>query len=217
MPRNAEPTRRRIIDAAYELFYRMGFGRVGVDQVAALARVTKRTLYYHFESKDQLLAAVLEFHHQLALERVQKHAHRYAGSADEKVEVLFRELARWSTKPGWTGAGFTRVAMELADLPGHPARAVARRHKAAFEAWWADLLGTSGVTSPAERAREIVLLIEGATALVLIHGDRAYAEAAGNAARRLIRDASDKTKSHPQNRRPGRKQDHSRSTALSKR
>ena len=53
------------------------------------------------------------------------------------MEVLFSELAKWSTKPGWTGAGFTRLVMELADLPGHPARAVAHRHKAAMEAWWA--------------------------------------------------------------------------------
>ena len=80
MPRNPEPTRRRILDAAYELFYRMGFGRVGVDEVAARAGVTKRTLYYHFKSKDELLSAVLEFHHQLALARVQKYADRYSGS-----------------------------------------------------------------------------------------------------------------------------------------
>jgi hypothetical protein len=36
-----DPTRRRILDAAYELFYRTGFSRVGVYEVAAFARVTK--------------------------------------------------------------------------------------------------------------------------------------------------------------------------------
>jgi AcrR family transcriptional regulator len=186
MPRNPEPTRRRILDAAYELFYRMGFGRVGVDEVAAHAGVTKRTLYYHFKSKDELLSAVLEFHHHLALARVQKYADRYSGSAEDILTTLFMELAKWSTKPGWTGAGFTRVAMELADLPGHPARAVARRHKSALEAWWASLLEKAYVPQPAERAREVALLIEGATALILIHGDRSYADAAANAAKRLV-------------------------------
>jgi AcrR family transcriptional regulator len=186
MPRNAELTRRRILDAAYELFYRMGFSRVGVDEVAAFARVTKRTLYYHFRSKDELLAAVLELHHELALARVRKHADRYTGDAAEMLTVLFAELARWSAKPGWTGAGFTRLAMELADLPGHPARAVAKRHKAALEAWWTDLLDKAGIPSPGERAREVALLIEGATALVLVHGDRRYADAAAEAAKRLV-------------------------------
>jgi AcrR family transcriptional regulator len=167
----------------------MGFSRVGVDEVAAFARVTKRTLYYHFRSKDELLAAVLELHHDLALARIRKHADRYTGRADEMLTVLFRELAGWSAKPGWTGAGFTRLAMELADLPGHPARAVAKRHKAALESWWTDLLDKAGVSLPSERAREVALLMEGATALILIHGDRGYADAAARAAKRLIGEA----------------------------
>ena len=40
MPRTAQPTRRRILDSAYELFYRKGFSRVGVDEIAAFAGVT---------------------------------------------------------------------------------------------------------------------------------------------------------------------------------
>jgi len=52
MPRPPERSRRRILDAAYELFYRKGYSRVGVDEIAAFAGLTKRTLYYHFESKD---------------------------------------------------------------------------------------------------------------------------------------------------------------------
>ena len=137
MAKDAQATRRRILDAAYELFYRKGFGRVGVDEIAASAGITKRTLYYHFQSKDDLLASVLELHSELALARIRKYEDRYSGSADEILDILFAELSRWSAKPAWTGAGFTRLAMELADLPGHPARAIAHRHKAAMEGWWA--------------------------------------------------------------------------------
>src|SRR5271154_186782 len=70
MVKSADATRHRILEAAYELFYRKGFVRVGVDAVAAAACVTKRTLYYHFRSKDALLEAVLAFHHELALARI---------------------------------------------------------------------------------------------------------------------------------------------------
>jgi AcrR family transcriptional regulator len=186
MPRPAERTRRRILDAAYELFYRKGFTRVGVDEIAASAGVTKRTLYYHFESKDALLASVLELLHELSFARIRKWESRYSGNATEVVGVLFSELARWSAKPGFTGAGFTRIVMELADLPGHPARRIASRHKAAVEAWYAELLTKAGVLLPSERAREVMLLVEGATALILIHGDRGYADAAARAALKLI-------------------------------
>jgi AcrR family transcriptional regulator len=57
--RSAEATERKILEAAYELFYRNGFARVSVDTIAAQARVTKRTLYHHFASKDELLARAL--------------------------------------------------------------------------------------------------------------------------------------------------------------
>ena len=103
------------------------------------------------------------------------------------IDSCFAQLADWASKPRWSGAGFTRVVVELADLRGHPARAIARRHKAAVEAWFATLLATAKVPSPRERAREITLLMEGAMMLMLIHGDRSYADAAARAAKRLVR------------------------------
>jgi AcrR family transcriptional regulator len=186
MSRKAEATRRRIIDAAYELFYRKGFARVGVDAVAAQAGVTKRTLYAHFDSKDRLLAAMLEVHHGLALERIRRWSDRLSGGADALLAALFAELASWAAKPRWSAAGFTRLVMELADLPGHPARAIARRHKAAIESWLADELARRRVAQAELRARQIMLLLEGCQVLMLISGDRRYADAAAQAAMRLV-------------------------------
>ena len=73
MPRPAATTRRRILESAYELFYRKGFGRVGVDEIAAFAGITKRSLYCHFKGKDELLASVLDLHHELSMARIPKH------------------------------------------------------------------------------------------------------------------------------------------------
>ena len=192
MSRPAGKTRRRILDAAYELFYRKGFNRVGVDEIASASGVTKRSLYYHFKSKDELLASVLELQHELGLARIRKYENRYKGDPDEILAVLFSELAKWSAKSGWTGPGFTRMVMELADMPGHPARAVARRHKAEVERWYAEVLAKARVKSPLECSRQIALLTEGAAALILIHGDRSYAHTAARAAKRLVRDAKSK-------------------------
>lgn len=121
MPRDGAATRRKILDASYELFYQKGYYRVSVDDIAAAAGITKRTLYYHYKSKDQLLSAVLEFHEALALERIRKWGDRLWGSPQLAVEALFADLSRWSSEPKWNGSGFTRLAMELADMPGRPA------------------------------------------------------------------------------------------------
>ena len=186
MPRSAAITRGGILDAAYVLFRRKGYTRVSMDEIAAAARVTKRTLYYHFESKDALLAAMLEAQHDLALAAFKTFADRLGGSPNAIVEALFRELAVWADRPRWAGSGFTRLVIELADLRGHPARTIARRHKALLEAHMVELLAKAGIRAARQRAREIWLLSEGAISLMLVHGDRSYAAAAAQAAKRLI-------------------------------
>jgi AcrR family transcriptional regulator len=185
--RDRAVTRRQILDAAYAVFYRHGYARIGVDAIAAKANVTKRTLYDHFRSKDALLAAVFELHHGLALAQIERWGGRVPGGVADMIDRVFSDLAGWAAKPRWTGPGFTRLAMELADLPGHPARAIAKRHKAAVEGWFAAEFAKRKVKAPRERAREIVLLLEGTTALMLVHGDRGYATAAAKAAKRLLR------------------------------
>ena len=52
-PRSAEK-QRRILDAATELFTRDGFEATSVDDIAALAGVSKQTVYSHFGSKEGL-------------------------------------------------------------------------------------------------------------------------------------------------------------------
>lgn len=187
MARSAARTRERILDTAYGLFWRQGFVRASVDDIAERAKVTKRTVYQHFRSKDDLMAAVLAHASELALERLRRIETRLPASWDAMINSFFTQLAEWAAKPRWSGAGFTRVVAELADLPGHPARTIARRHKAMVEAWLADLLAKADVLSPAVRAREVMLLMEGAMLLILIHGDRSYAAAAAQAAKQLVR------------------------------
>lgn len=158
-----------------------------MDDIAAAAKLTKRTLYSHFKSKDQLLADVLESQHRLALLAFRTFGDNLTGSAEAIVQAMFRDLAVWADRPKWAGSGFTRFVIELADLPGHPARLIARRHKAQLEKCFADLLARSGAERPTELARAIWLLSEGAISLILVHGDRGYAAAASEAAITLVR------------------------------
>jgi AcrR family transcriptional regulator len=191
MRKKQDDTRRRIIDAAYECIWRSGFARTSVDSIAARAGVTKRTLYGYFRSKDDLLAEVLLRYNELATARRQHIAGRMPADRDGMIDSFFGQLAGWaSTTPRWSGSGFTRLVVELADLPGHPARAIARRAKGVTEAWLADLLAAARVSLPRERACEMMLLMEGAMALMLIHGNRRYIDAAARAAKRLLSPAA---------------------------
>jgi len=178
----ASDTRQRILDGAYRLFYASGFARAGMDAIAAAAGITKRSLYQHFDSKDSLLAAVMEQQHGLMLARIGQWIECDADSPRAMVEALFGNLSRWAASTGWRGSGFSRAALEFADLPGHPARRAARRHKRAVEDSLREALARRGCRAPEVLARELMLLIEGSLNLALIHGGQDYLAAASQAA-----------------------------------
>jgi len=180
MRRSAAATRAKILESAYGLFFKRGYFRVGVEEIAAAAGITKRTLYSHFDSKDALIGAVLQQQHERAQETIERRAQSLSAASPAAVDRLFAELAAWAAKPRWAGAGFTRIAMELADLRGHPARVIARKHKQAVEDQLAQTLGSR------EAAMKLMLLLEGTMAMLIISGDRRYAETAAAAAKQLL-------------------------------
>ena len=55
-----ECARQSVVEAAANLFRAEGIRAVSMDAFAAKADLTKRTLYYHFRSKDDLIAACME-------------------------------------------------------------------------------------------------------------------------------------------------------------
>lgn len=181
------PTRKRIVDAATKLFYAEGIGRVSVDAVAEKAGLTKRTLYYHFKSKDDLIAAYLDGRDQPNIRQMSGWFEAAEGGVERKVEAIFTNLARVAKNPKWKGCGFLRTAAELASMPGHPAVKAGSRHKKNFETWLTGELSGYGVDEPQTLAREIVLLMDGAFSIMLIHRDPDYVEAAGHAAATLVR------------------------------
>lgn len=187
MRRKSAETRQQIIDAAYTLFYRSGFMRTGVDAVANAAGITKRTLYQHFGSKDELIGAVLAHQHQMALERVRQWADCITGKPDQMVMTIFEKLAQWAAGTDWQGSGFTRAAVEFADLPGHPARKAARRQKKAVEMYLMEKFAAHDLDNAEQLVREVLLLIEGSQSLALIHDNPDYIDAARHAALVLVR------------------------------
>ncbi len=58
-PRDAEATRRRLLEAAGAEFAEFGIAGARVDRIAAAARTNKAQIYHYFGSKDGLFGAVL--------------------------------------------------------------------------------------------------------------------------------------------------------------
>jgi AcrR family transcriptional regulator len=185
MGRSAGGARKDIIEAADELFYAGSFRAVSVDEIAAKAGVTKKTLYYHFRSKDELFAAYLEARNLPTLARFQQWAGT-DGTILERLERMFRRLGRCANIPKWKGCGFIRATGELANSPGHPAILIARSHKANFEKWLAASLAAEGYEDCAALAQSLMVLVDGAVTQILLHRKPSYAHAAARAAKALL-------------------------------
>jgi AcrR family transcriptional regulator len=56
----ASDTRDRILAVASELFVEQGYDATSLREIADRLGFTKAALYYHFQSKEQILAALLE-------------------------------------------------------------------------------------------------------------------------------------------------------------
>ena len=186
MAAKGDSTREQIVVAATRLFYGEGIRAVSMDAVAEKAGVTKKTLYYHFTSKDELVAETIAARDQPTLELYRRWFDETDGAVADKVRGLFTRLGKSVDTPRWRGCGFLRTIAELANTPAHPAVKAGAAHKKRFEAWLETELRGHGIADAAALARQILILLDGATTVMLIHHDRDYVDAAGRMALELV-------------------------------
>src|SRR4051812_32521960 len=117
--------RERLLTATALLTYSGGIEATGVDAIARTAGVTKRTLYQHFRSKDELVGASLELRDGPAIESLRAAIDRRIARGVAPVDALFRTLGRLFESEGYRGCAFVNATLEVAD-PGHPVHPVAR-------------------------------------------------------------------------------------------
>jgi TetR/AcrR family transcriptional repressor of mexJK operon len=84
--------RRAIMDAATTVFLQKGYLGTSMDEVAALAAVSKQTVYKHFADKEALFSEIVTGTVDAAGDRVHAEVLRLADSGD--VEADLRDLAR---------------------------------------------------------------------------------------------------------------------------
>lgn len=83
--------RRRVLDAALEIFARDGYGETAVDEIARASDTSKGGIYFHFPSKQALFLCLLDEAGKLLLDRVER---AMAAEADPiaRGEAALREV-----------------------------------------------------------------------------------------------------------------------------
>lgn len=114
--RRKEARPQELLDAALALFAEKGFAATRAEEVAALAGVSKGTLYLYYPSKEDLLKAVIA---QNLSERIAAGATRVAGYEGSIAELLRHVLCDWWEQiyDSPAGAVFKLVITEVRNFP----------------------------------------------------------------------------------------------------
>jgi AcrR family transcriptional regulator len=150
--RRGRGARERILSASQRLFRTQGINNTGMDQLCAVAQVSKRTAYQHFASKDELIAEYLRRFDPDIMPEV-----------FDRTDLTPRERLLAAFDIHAPLCPFIAAAVEIAD-PGHPARVRARDYKKAFAARLTETAREAGATNPEQLGEQLALLLDGASA-----------------------------------------------------
>ncbi|GGP03496.1 TetR family transcriptional regulator [Nonomuraea glycinis] len=171
-----------MLAAASILFATRGITATTMEDVAARAPVSKRTLYAHFPTKEDLVLAQLDY---------------LLSSGYTLLETLTRTdvpprdriLAMFDIQP-WPdgvvrGCPFIDAAVEHPDPAGR-VHAFARKQKLVMLALVTDLVDELGIDAPGPLAEQLVILADGAASRAMVLNDPDYGRHAREAAEILL-------------------------------
>lgn len=179
-----ESPRERLLRVAGALFYEHGFHAVGIDLIVERAAVAKATLYRHFPTKDDLIAAYLDDANRRFWAWFDAAVDPDAAPTDALAR-LFDAVGALASSPTCHGCTFQVSAAEFPDR-AHPGHAVAVAHKEAVRGRLRDLAERAGAERPDVLADGLLLVMDGAFAAARMHGPDNPGRGAGEAARALL-------------------------------
>jgi AcrR family transcriptional regulator len=190
LPDAPKTGRERLLAAAIELFYRHGFGAVGVDRVVAKAGVTKTTFYKHFEGKEDLMVAAVRQRDEWESQAWDRAVRKLAGdppSPARQFLAMLDVMDVWFNDPDFHGCMFLNTAMEFPN-PHDPVHQAAAAYKQRARDHRRDLAKAAGADATAAEtfADCFTALIEGAVTLRQTHGRTDAARAVRPAVEQLI-------------------------------
>ncbi|MAF98683.1 MAG: TetR family transcriptional regulator [Micavibrio sp.] len=180
--------REQIINVALNLFYKDGFNATGVEKIREAAEVSKKTLYNHFKSKDELILAVLRRRDEQFRNNFMRAVERFADTPNGRLEAVFDAAHEWFNGNNFYGCMFINASAEFTALE-NPFHIVCAEHKKLMHQYVEKLARDAGAKDPAKLSEQLNLLIEGATVHAHVCGDKNAALKAKEMGMVLIEDS----------------------------
>lgn len=180
----ASDVREKLLRATEHLIYGGGINATGMDLIVKTSGVSRKTIYNHYGTKEVLVAAALTARDERWMQWFIDVTTR-APSPRARLLSIFDALREWFASDGFRGCAFINAAGEIGDADS-PIRAVARRHKERLLAHVLSLVQAAGLPHADERARQLLVLIDGAIAVAMVTGDASITDSAERTAQALL-------------------------------
>ncbi len=177
--------RDALLDTAEALFARQGYRAVGIDTVLAQAGVAKMTLYKHFRSKEELIAAVLERRGDSIAAALAERIAAAPAEPRERLLAVFDWLAEAVRSPQFHGCLFIKAASEYPAAEDRP-RQAALAFKEGCRRLLEGLCRDVSSDDPEGLARQLQLLLEGTLVMAFLQRNPQAAGDARQAAEALL-------------------------------
>ncbi len=172
MGKRAKEMRQHILDVASILFYQRGIRAVGVDTVVAEAGIAKMTLYSHFQSKDELIAAYLAQVNNRRMSFLRDEMKEATEKTPlEKILLLFDLYEAKIHSDEFRGCPFINGTAEITDA-SHPAKESIDAYCRDFRSLLYDLVKEADVKNPEKMTDVLWIIISGCLSNSLMTGDK---------------------------------------------
>jgi AcrR family transcriptional regulator len=165
----------RILEVARELFCRDGIHATGIDRILAEASASKMTLYSRFGSKEALLREVLAREGEAQRELIFAAMDQAGPDPRAQLCAVVTALRTWFESERFYGCAFMNAAAEHTKGSGADPwlRDLTRTHHTAILERLEPLAAQAGYAEPALMARQVLLVMDGAIAALMVGGDPA--------------------------------------------
>ena len=162
-----------------------GFHAVTVDVISEEAGITKRTLYHHFKSKEELILAALRYRDEQFRNDFMRVVEGRTEDSQDRLLVVFDVLEEWFKEKDFFGCLFVTALGEYPE-EGTSIRRFCQEAKGLTQKYITHLAEKAGLENAEQLSGQIVLLIEGAITMAQVNNSPLCAVQAKQAAKILI-------------------------------
>lgn len=186
MPR---PSRRdHLIETAITLFCEHGYHATGIDRLLETASVSKKTMYAHFRSKEELIYAALRQYDGVFRNNFMKAVEDTGSTPKEKLLGIFDVAEAWFNDNKFFGCMFINAIGEYSENES-PVREISKQFKKMMWGYVDDLAKEAGAKNHKELTDELCLLLEGSIVTAQVSQNPQAAAIAKRMAKKAVEDA----------------------------